>query len=92
MKKSLANHDRQLRVSDFCLLRCGPAQASALRSEASRALRSGEKIERLPKGSCQPKPTQVRKQNPPPHYLLFPPPTGSRMGATALITNKITDR
>ena len=43
MKKSLANHARQLRASDFCLLRCGPAQASPLRSEASRALRYGEK-------------------------------------------------
>ena len=43
MKKSLANHARQLRASDFCLLRCGPAQASPLRSEASRALRYGDK-------------------------------------------------
>ena len=40
-----------LRASDFCLLRCGPAQASALRSEPSRALRYGDKNRRpVPKG------------------------------------------
>jgi hypothetical protein len=43
--------DELLRASDFCLLRCGPVQASALRSEASRALSAGDKNRRLvPKG------------------------------------------
>ena len=45
MKKSPENHP-PLRASDFCLLRCGPAQASPLRSEASRALRYGDKNRR----------------------------------------------
>jgi len=50
MKKSPENHP-PLRASDFCLLRCGLVQASPLRSEASRALRYGDKNRRpVPKG------------------------------------------
>ena len=51
MKKKLRKPPPPLRASDFCLLRCGPAQASPLRSEASRALRYGDKNRRpVPKG------------------------------------------
>ncbi len=46
MKKRPENHAHQLRASDFCLLRCGLVQASPLRSEASRALRYGDKNRR----------------------------------------------
>jgi hypothetical protein len=50
IQQSKAHNTHTHRVLDF-ILRCGPAQASPLRSEASRTLRSGEKIELLPPAS-----------------------------------------
>jgi hypothetical protein len=40
-----ANHMLRAAPYRFCPLRYGPAQASTLRSEASQALRCGDKIE-----------------------------------------------